>query len=237
MTTGNNNNYNPYGQYGNGEVPSPTEVELNQQAAGQPTTDYGQQTGSGQAYTGGYTGAQTAAETGAQGYPGYGTSQPQYGNTSTPDYTQYNSQTGSSPYATPGYGYGQQSVNYQAYGATGANQPKGLAIASLVLGIVGFIFSWIAFGGIFALVGVVLGIVALMKTKTGGGGKGFAIAGIALGAISLVISVIVLVFFGWIFSIAGNCSQYANDDIRFNQCINEQLGVESSYSSYNSQNS
>ncbi len=69
--------------------------------------------------------------------------------------------------------------------ATGFRERRaGLAIASLVLGIVGFCTV-----GVAGIVGVILGIVALVKASHEpqvDRGKGFAIAGIVTGAISLL---------------------------------------------------
>ncbi len=69
--------------------------------------------------------------------------------------------------------------------ATGFRERRaGLAIASLVLGIVGF-----CTGGIAGVVGVILGIVALVKASSEpqvDRGRGFAIAGIVTGAASLL---------------------------------------------------
>ena len=54
-----------------------------------------------------------------------------------------------------------------------------LAIASLILGIIGLLSGWLIFGGVLGLVGVILGIVALVKVKNGtASGKGMAIGGI-----------------------------------------------------------
>lgn len=64
---------------------------------------------------------------------------------------------------------------------------SGLAIASMVLGILGFVTSIVLIGIPLALVGLVLGIVALVKankTPHVYGGKGFAIAGVATGALA-----------------------------------------------------
>ena len=63
-----------------------------------------------------------------------------------------------------------------------------MAIGSLVASLVGFLC------GIGSIVGIVLGIVALNQIKeTREGGHGLAIAGIAVGALSLVISLIWIV--------------------------------------------
>ena len=64
---------------------------------------------------------------------------------------------------------------------------SGMAIASMVLGILGFVTSIILIGIPLALTGLILGIVALVranKKPNTYGGKGFAIAGIATGALA-----------------------------------------------------
>ena len=66
-----------------------------------------------------------------------------------------------------------------------AVQTSGLAIASLVLGIVGMC-------GITALAGLILGIVSLVKINRSGGrmsGQGLAIGGICLSAFMLLVSI------------------------------------------------
>ena len=73
--------------------------------------------------------------------------------------------------------------------ATPAPAPKasGLAIASLVLACVGLLFAPLA------LVGIVLGIVALLKMRDQRvGGRGIAIAGISVGGASVVLSACLL---------------------------------------------
>ncbi len=76
------------------------------------------------------------------------------------------------------------------YATTLRERRAGLAIASLVLGIVGFCTV-----GIAGIVGVILGIVALVKASNEpqvDRGRGFAIAGIVTGAVSLLSSLMVL---------------------------------------------
>lgn len=86
-----------------------------------------------------------------------------------------------SPYGAPGYGT-------PGYGGGYGMQPdktNGLAIGSLVASAVGVLC------GVGSLVGIVLGIVALNQIKTSGeGGRGLAIAGIAVGAATLVLNII-----------------------------------------------
>lgn len=60
---------------------------------------------------------------------------------------------------------------------------KGLAIASMVLGIIGLLTVCILIGGPISIVGLVLGIVALVKS---GAGKGFAITGIVTSSIAIL---------------------------------------------------
>jgi uncharacterized membrane protein len=70
---------------------------------------------------------------------------------------------------------------------------SGLAIAALILGIVSVLFGWIPyFGWFLAIIGVVLGIIALMKISksTEIKGKGLSITGIILSGIAIVVYVI-----------------------------------------------
>lgn len=109
---------------------------------------------------------------------------------------QYGEQQG---YPQPGYGqqpYGQQPYapygQKPPYGAPGTPyagyRPKptnGLAIASLITSIAGFVFCFI--GGIAA---IVLGILGLNKAKElDGAGRGLAIAGTVIGAVQVVLTV------------------------------------------------
>jgi hypothetical protein len=103
-------------------------------------------------------------------------------------------------------GQGQPTAGWTAYGPpqpgvsptplpwTAGGQPgqlqsgtDGFAIASLVLGLLGFI-------GICAILGVVFGLVALNRIgTTRRGGRGMAIAGTVIGGIWLVITIIVVI--------------------------------------------
>jgi hypothetical protein len=68
-----------------------------------------------------------------------------------------------------------------------------MAIGSIVASVIGF------FCGIGSIIGIVLGIIALNQVKQSGeGGRGLAIAGIAIGAGSLLISLI------WTVSVLGS---------------------------------
>jgi len=77
--------------------------------------------------------------------------------------------------------------------AAPAHVGNGLGVASLVTGIVAFVFGWVPFFGFAAgVVAVILGIIALKKAA---GAKGFSIAGIITGGIGVLWSLIVTVIF------------------------------------------
>lgn len=78
---------------------------------------------------------------------------------------------------------------------------SGLAIASLVLGITGLLFSWIPLIGIIAwpmvIVGLVLGFIAMPTINRGErSGFGLAIAGLITSGVGLLICAAYLLFFG-----------------------------------------
>ena len=71
---------------------------------------------------------------------------------------------------------------------------NGLAVASLILGIVGLL---IQFFGIVNILAIVFGFVAKGQIDRGQGeGRGMAIAGIVLGFIGLAILILVLIYVG-----------------------------------------
>jgi len=78
---------------------------------------------------------------------------------------------------------------------------NGLSIASLVLGIAGFMLSCVGFGIIFGILAIILGSIALYKNQ---GNKEMSVAGIILGVLSLVGIVIVFLILGFsLFSLYG----------------------------------
>jgi hypothetical protein len=88
----------------------------------------------------------------------------------------------------------------------GAPAPtNGMAIASLVLGIVSVLIVWIPvvgiLGTVMALIGLVLGILSLRRLE----GRGLAIGGIVCAGVSLVITALYLMaFLAVIAAAAGN---------------------------------
>lgn len=70
------------------------------------------------------------------------------------------------------------------------NKPGGLAIASLVLGILSLVTCCIGIGAVFGLAAIILGAVSLYQKK----GKGLAIAGIITGGFGLVLGIIGIIY-------------------------------------------
>ncbi|MFC0866304.1 DUF4190 domain-containing protein [Sphaerimonospora cavernae] len=86
----------------------------------------------------------------------------------------------------PPYGYQPMYVQ--------APPTSGYATASLVMGILGILGGWCAFG-IPCFLAVILGHVALSETKNGRkGGHGMAIAGLILGYIVAIPALLIAIF-------------------------------------------
>ncbi|HUJ62044.1 MAG TPA: DUF4190 domain-containing protein [Kofleriaceae bacterium] len=73
-------------------------------------------------------------------------------------------------------------------------QGNGMAVAGMVLGIIGIVTCWIPFfGWLLALLGLIFGFVGMSKAKRTGVGNGMAVTGIVLGALGLIIGVTLFV--------------------------------------------
>lgn len=91
------------------------------------------------------------------------------------------------PYSAPPY-------NNYSYAPPAQQKRTGMALASLILGAVGF--ATLGVMGVGAVVGLVIGIIALKKARqnpTLYGGEGWAIAGIVLNTISVVSVAFILI--------------------------------------------
>lgn len=87
--------------------------------------------------------------------------------------------------------------------------PSGMAVASLILGVLGILSAFFLIGGLLGLIALILGLVALGKIKRGlAGGRGMAIAGIVTGVIALLLSIVVVVSVGAFF--AENKDEFSN---------------------------
>ena len=102
----------------------------------------------------------------------------------------------------------QTSINAIPVEQYKTKQTNGLAIASMVLGIAGWVLC--AGGGIGSLVGLILGIVAINQISKNPEqeGRGMAIAGIILNALSLLGMIIFILIYGAIL-IAAFASSFA----------------------------
>jgi type IV pilus assembly protein PilA len=88
-----------------------------------------------------------------------------------------------------GYAYAQGAPSF-ASGNDGSNKRKGMAVASLVLGIISL--PTLGLLGVGALLGITFGIFALMRAKrepSEYGGRGLAIGGIVTSVLSLTLAV------------------------------------------------
>jgi hypothetical protein len=77
---------------------------------------------------------------------------------------------------------------------------NGLAVASMVLGIVGVLLVWIPFigylGMICGFVALGLGIPSVVTSRKTGVGMGMAVTGIVLGGLTVILSLLFLVALG-----------------------------------------
>lgn len=84
------------------------------------------------------------------------------------------------PAAQPAPGYGAAPV-----------QPKGLAVSSLVVGIISLVLAWpVAIVGIIGgVVALILGIIGLKKGQS----RGMSLTGIITGALAIVLAIIAMI--------------------------------------------
>lgn len=173
------------------DAAAPSQGQSQQPAYGQPPA-YGQQPAQGQQPAYGSA-------------PAYGSSAPAYGQQQPQGQPAYGQQAPYGQSATD-QGYGQQPAYSQPYGdpaATGYQQQPygaapagekrftGITIAALVLVGLGFLGMWIAGSGwLFALIGMILGFVAMKKNPAA---KPWPMIAAIAGAIVFVISLVVLI--------------------------------------------
>ena len=100
----------------------------------------------------------------------------------------------------PPYGYGATPYGPYAYGAYAPPKNNGLAVASMVLGICGFVLCQI-----FAIPGLFLGLRARRQIRESNGtetGDAFALAGIILSGIGVALLVLIVIVYGLFFGLA-----------------------------------
>jgi hypothetical protein len=110
-------------------------------------------------------------------------------------------------------------------------KPQGLAVASLVLGIVSFVICWIPVLGYAAIItdicAIVFGVMARNAVKKGtGGGGGMATAGMILGIVHLSIYIIVSILAIVGISMFGGAMKEAIEEAERQQRMNQTAPVE-----------
>jgi hypothetical protein len=158
--------------------------------------------------------------------PQYG--QPQYTQPPPPGYTQ--PQYGQPQYGQPQYpppGYSQP-----VYGGGAPPSNNGLAIAALIVGIVGLLLCLIPFGGVLVpLVALLLGFLGLRRAKEIMIGRGMSIAGIVLGIVGVIgcalSTAIIVVFAHHVVHDLSRCNNPSFTQAQQQQCIRDQFGIPS----------
>ncbi|MEU9718301.1 DUF4190 domain-containing protein [Streptomyces sp. NPDC047976] len=99
---------------------------------------------------------------------------------------------------------------------------NGLAVAAMVLGVIGWLTSIVFIGGLLGVIGLILGAAALPKAKRTGTGRGMALTGLVTSSLAIVVSVLVAVFMTWYANKTQQC--YDPGSFReYRQCVHQQL--------------
>lgn len=97
-----------------------------------------------------------------------------------------------------------------------------LATAAMTLGIIGLPTSVVFIGGPLAVIGLILGIAALMAAKRTGVGRGKAVTAVVTSSLAIVVSGLVAVFMVWYANETQEC--YQPDGFhQYTQCVREHL--------------
>jgi uncharacterized membrane protein len=91
-----------------------------------------------------------------------------------------------------------------------------------VLGIVGLMACWVpVLGAVIALVGLVLGIVALKKARTARRSNGLAVAGVIISGIALIAGIALSTF---LIDLFAECDLVESTEAEFDACMDRQFG-------------
>ena len=107
------------------------------------------------------------------------------------------------------YGYGQP-AGYP-YAAPIVKKAPGMALAAMILGIVGVVTGFFVFGALLGIAAIILGALSLKKVKEAGAGKGFAITGIVTGAVAVLFSLCMLFVYISVAQTAEKCLEVGTD--------------------------
>ena len=124
-------------------------------------------------------------------------------------------------YPSPQYqGYGQGPADYGYIRPPAKNN---MAVAALILGIIGLVTSLFVIGGLLGVVGLILGIISLRASKlTGTGtGRGMAIGGIITSAVAILATTALVIVAAWFAHRVSDCNDYSRDNPQYNQCIQQ----------------
>ena len=108
------------------------------------------------------------------------------------------------------YSYGQP-AGYP-YAAPIVKKAPGMALAAMILGIVGVVTGFFVFGALLGIAAIILGALSLKKVKEAGAGKGFAITGIVTGAVAVLFSLCMLFVYISVAQTAEKCLEVGTDD-------------------------
>ncbi|MCX4789486.1 DUF4190 domain-containing protein [Streptomyces sp. NBC_01221] len=95
-------------------------------------------------------------------------------------------------------------------------------MAAMVLGIIGLITSIAFVGGLFGVIGLILGIAALMKARRTGVGRGMSITGVVTSFIAIVVSILAAILMAWYANNTQKCYQPESFQ-QYKQCVHQQL--------------
>lgn len=111
---------------------------------------------------------------------------------------------------------------HQAVRQSNAVRQNSLATAAVTLGVIGLCTSVVFIGGPLALIGLILGIAALMTAKRTGVGRGKAVTAVVTSSLAIVVSGLVAVFMVWYANKTQEC--YQPDSFhQYTQCVREHL--------------
>ncbi|MFF1410860.1 DUF4190 domain-containing protein [Streptomyces sp. NPDC058289] len=107
--------------------------------------------------------------------------------------------------------------------AAGLTTPKNsLATAAMTLGIIGLCTSVVFVGGPLAVLGLILGIAALMAAKRTGVGRGRAVTAVVTSSLAIVVSGLVAAFMVWYANETQACYEPESFH-QYTQCVREHL--------------
>ncbi|TVX75897.1 DUF4190 domain-containing protein [Corynebacterium sp. NML180780] len=108
----------------------------------------------------------------------------------------------------------------------GVQKNNGMALAAMIVGILAMLAIITIVGGVFlGVIAIILGILGIRSAKKiagPGARKGMAIAGIVLGAIASLLSVVfMLIGVGLVSTFVGECDHLVDDTAAYEKCVED----------------